>query len=302
MSRGRAALVLAAFVASLAWVALTPWCTRDRASADDFVAAARAAAIAEIPPGSLVLVHPPWRDDAVAAVRAAGVVADPAAVTSAFAPRHGEPWPPLVVLADADASPLPRALRARLEDERRVGSVAVARTAPGVPLGAGDAGTRDLSDGLAAAEVEVVRGAAVTRCSWSPVERRHRCPGMPEWVHVGVEELPVNGRAQRCTWAHPITDATLVVRFPAVPLQGALTLELALTDGAADNAALAPVRAALLVDGAPALELLQRPGRRGFTRGTAAAGARDAQVELRLTTPNDGQRHTCFRLTTGAGP
>lgn len=298
MSRAHAAVLVAAFFASLAWVALTPWCTRDRASADDFVQAARAAA-PDLPLGGVLLVHPPWRDDAVAAVRAAGVMPDGALVTTAFAPRHGEPWPPLLVLADGGAPPLPRALRQRLDDDRRVGSVLVGRVAPA--LGAGTA--HDLSEALAFAEVEVVRGDAVLRCAWSAIEARHTCPGMPEWVHVGVEQLPVGGRAQRCTWAHPITDATLVVRFPRARLLGALTLELALTDGAADNATLALVKAALLIDGAPALDLDKPPGRRGFVRGEArTGGARDATVELRLTTPSDGQRHACFRLTSEAAP
>lgn len=302
MTRGRALAVLALFGASLLMTLTMPWCTSDTASAQDFVEAARTVA-ERAPSGAVVLVHPPWRDDAVAAVRAASIFAEGVLVTSALSPRHGEPLPPLVILRDDGASPLPRALRRQVEDETDVGAVRIGIVTGDVaPRGAPGA-ARDLSDGLASAEVEVERADSAVRCSWSPLARRQRCEGMPEWVHVGVEELPIGGRTERCTWAHPITDATLVVRFPQARLLGELDLELALTDGAADNTALAPVRAQLLVDGAPALDLEKPAGKRGFARASAlTGGARDAAVELRLTTPNDGQRHTCFRLTTRAAP
>ena len=298
MTRGRAALVVAAFAASLVWVLATPWCTRDGASADDFVRAARTA-MRDVPPGAIVLVHPPWRDDAVAAIRQAALLPAQVAVTTALAPRHGEPLPPLLLLVDDAAPPLPRALRGRLVRERDVGPIHLAE----IDERPGNAGARDLSDALAAAEVELERGTDTVHCAWSALEQRHVCPGLPEWVHVGVEELPVGGRAQRCTWAHPVTGATLVVRFAAARLLGALALELALTDGAADNATLAPVHAALLVNGAPLLDLDKPPGKRGFVRDVTTTGApNDAQVELRLTTQNDRQRHTCLRLTTRAAP
>lgn len=306
MSRGRAGLVVAFFALSLLWTLLTPWCTSDGASAADYVEAARAAA-ARAPDGALVLVHPPWRDDAVRALRAASVFPPGTAITTALSPRHGEPLPALLVLRDSAAPPLPRALRRHVLEEERQGAVRAA------VLQATRDGTtsRDLSDGLAAAEVEVAIAANVElkgdgssqRCAWSPLAQRHLCEGLPEWVHVGVENLPVGGRTERCTWAHPVTGAVLTVRFPHARLLGSLELELALTDGAADNAALAPVRAELLVDGTPAASLDTRPGQRGFVRTSVTTGApRDASVELRLTTPNDGQRHTCFRLTTRSTP
>ncbi|MCC7071809.1 MAG: hypothetical protein IT383_10830 [Deltaproteobacteria bacterium] len=298
MSRARAASVLVAFIASLAWVVVTPWCTRDGASVGDFVAAARTLGD-ELPLGGIVLIHPPWRDDAVAGIRAAGMVQAPAVVTTALAPRHGEPLPPLVALVDEAAPPLPRALRARVVSERLVGAVRVVRFA----ADAAERAARDLSDALPFAEVSVERADGIVRCVWSPLARRHACPGLPDWVHVGVEELRIAGRAQRCTWAHPVTDGVVVVHFPSVHLQGALTLELALTDGAADNTALAPVHAALMVDEQHALALDKQPGSRGFVRATAPTGpARDAAVELRFTTPSDGQRHACFRLTSERAP
>ena len=298
MTRGRAALVVATFAASLVWVLATPWCTRDRASAEEFVSAARTV-MSDLPPGVIVLVHPPWRDDAVAAIRRAAIFPAQVAVTTALSPRHGEALPPLVLLVDDAAPPLPRALRSRLVRQRDVGPVHVAE----IDERPDSATARDLSDVLASAEVEVERGGETVHCAWSAGAQRHECPGLPAWVHVGVEALPVGGRTERCTWAHPVTGATVVVRFAATRLLGALTLELALTDGAADNATLAPVHAALLVDGAPVLDLDKPPGRRGFVREATSTGtANDAQVELRITTPSDGQRHTCFRLITQAAP
>lgn len=298
MSRARAAVVLAAFVASLAWVVVTPWCTRDGATTEEYVAAARTLGD-DLPAGGIVLVHPPWRDDAVAAIRAANIGPPSSAVTTALSPRHGDPLPPLVALVDDAAPPLPRALRARRTSERVLGAVRVVS----FEAAATERAARDLSDALAFAEVSVERADATVRCAWSPMARRHVCPDLPEWMHVGVEELRIGGRPQRCTWAHPMNDAVVVVRFPSLHLTGALTLELALTDGAADNAGLAPVRAAVLVDERAVLELEKPPGSRGFVRATSPTGAtRDAAVEIRVTTPSDGQRHACFRLTSGAAP
>lgn len=305
MSRARASVAVGVFALSLLWTLLTPWCTSDGATAADYVEAARAKA-GRATEGAIVLVHPPWRDDAVRALRAAALFPPGTAITTALSPRQGEPLPPLLILRDAAAPPLPRALSRHVEEEEQRGGVRVARIQPD----ATGADARDLSDALSAAEVELQRADGTHRCAWSPLARRHLCEGLPEWVHVGVEELPVGGRSERCTWAHPVTDAVLVVRFPRARLLGTLELELALTDGAADNAALAPVRAELLVDGVAAASLEKAPGRRGFVSTTvntgstsgAPQGARDGSVELRLSTPNDGQRHTCFRLTTRPAP
>lgn len=311
MTRGKAAAVLAAFAASFVVVLATPWCTRDRVQEPAvFVDAVRAATAAGlVKAGDVVLVHPPWRDDVVAALRAAaarstGVLPERARATTAFAPRHGEPLPPLVVVTD-DGLPLPRSLRRRVDDEQalRHGQVQVFRVEDA--RGDGGADARDLALALSDAHVEVrpPGGAAPVVCAWNALQQRHSCPGLPEWMYVGVQELPVGGARTRCVWAHPIGGGVVSVRWPRPLLLDELRLELALTDGAADNARASAVDAELLVDDSSLAHLTKSPGRRGFSSvlvpvGPAARSA--AALELRITTANDGQRHTCFRLTTTA--
>lgn len=130
MTRARAAAVLAAFALSLVVVVATPWCTRDRTSPGDYAAAVRDN-LDLIRPGDIVLVHPPWRDDVVDAMRTV-VTPTRASVTTAFAPKHGEAWPSLVVIAE-HAQPLPAPLAARVDGStvRRAGDIDVFRVRPG---------------------------------------------------------------------------------------------------------------------------------------------------------------------------
>jgi uncharacterized membrane protein YgcG len=109
---GRADIVaVVVFVVAVVITVVQPLLARD-VDAARFVAAL-AAERALVQPGDTVLVHPPWRDDVVTALRAAAVVPAATRVTEALAPRHGEPLPPLVVVAD-DGWPLPAVLaRAR---------------------------------------------------------------------------------------------------------------------------------------------------------------------------------------------
>ncbi|HEY4223049.1 MAG TPA: hypothetical protein VGO62_16945, partial [Myxococcota bacterium] len=121
--------------------------------------------------------------------------------------------------------------------------------------------------------------------------------GLPEWMHVGVERLPVAGNTVLCTWAHPRDNAALVVDFD-VDLGPTLTLDLALTDGAADNKTAALVHALVTVDGKRAIDLDRTPGHRGFASKSAPVVPGRHNVTLAITTPSDGQRHTCFRLVS----
>ena len=132
-------------------------------------------------PGDRVLVHPPWRDDVVTALAALpwpkGVV-----VSEAFAPRHGDVWPNLVVVADR-RWPLPAVIQERqgttvVEDHGdivvfRLGGRAAATTTTTTDAEAFD---------LAAAHVFVVEGGAQTECPWNATRARHpdhRC-GRPQ--------------------------------------------------------------------------------------------------------------------------
>lgn len=310
LPRPLAAGVLLAFGASLVAVLVTPWCTRDRVhDPQSFVAALRAAAALQ--PGDTVLIHPPWRHDVLEAVRASGLLPPGSRASTALARRHGDPWPPLVVVADA-ALPLPRALDHHLGQAGPASvhaGVRVVRSSGGAGTSESASGT-DLTAELARAAVEVrtpgASGTVITPCPWDAVRQRHVCRGLPEWMTVGMDTLLIGGRRERCVWAHPITGGELSVAFPPRALRGRLALDLAFSDGAADNRTGARVDAEVKVNGRTLGRLARLPGARGFASSTldleaAVAGeageASEVGVEIVIRTPNDGQRHTCFRLS-----
>ncbi len=281
-----------AFAASLLVVLLTPLCTRDRIP--DRAAWVDAVSHSDlIRPGDVVLVHPPWRDDVATALRANGTLPRGAVATVALSPRHGDALPPLVVVTDGSA-PLPALFDDLLEPAVERGGIRIARVHPRT----GDAGGRSLLDGLRDAHVELRSSDDVIPCPWDALAERHVCVGQPEWQHVGTAELPVAGAQVTCAWAHPKTGAVLSIRFEHAALLDALDLSLALTDGAADNKSAAAVTAALLVDDVEVATVTKKPGARGFVKTSAATVAGEHAVEVRITTPNDGQRHTCFLLDT----
>ena len=129
---------------------------------------------------------------------------------------------------------------------------------------------------------------------------------MPEWLHVGVERLPIGGETVRCAWAHPKTDAVLAIHFARVRLLDTLELSLGITDGSATNAAAAAVTAVVFIDGVERARLATQPGARGFAvRQIEVVGGptdADVDVDVEITTPDDGQRHTCFQLQTSTAP
>jgi hypothetical protein len=294
-----AAAILAVFVVAVVATIAQPLLARDVA-ADRFVTAL-AASRALVHPGDTVLVHPPWRDDVVAAVRAGGVVPASTTVTEAFAPRHGDPLPPLVVIADA-AWTLPAVLATvKPGDVVEHDGVIVFRLDGGPSTRADVADSADGADvARATVHVEAADGNHVA-CPWDAARRRHVCTGLPEWMTVGDDTLVIGGQRERCTWAHPTTNGVVVVDFGTVPTaRSGWRLSVALTDPAADNPAGAPVTATLVVDDDTSSVTVQHE--RGFHDVVVAGGDRtNARVLVRLTTPNDGQRHTCFRLQPASG-
>jgi hypothetical protein len=307
----RAGPALAALAFAVAFVVELLQPLRGDALVERFVAAAQVAArdaAVRAQPGDLVLVHPPWRDDVVDALRAAAVVPASLRVTEAFAPRHGEPLPAMVLVAD-EGWPLPAVLRRRLDaldvegiviDGVRVVRLPAARPASASssssPSSSSSLSTAAAGLDLARAQVHVTTGdGARVACPWTPSRRRHVCAGLPAWMTVGDDTLVIGGRRERCTWAHPITGGVVVVDFGAVPTPPAgWQLSLALSDAAADNPAGAPVTATLAVDDDEAAVTVQRA--RGFFAAVVAHTALAARVQVRLATPDDGQRHVCFRL------
>jgi hypothetical protein len=315
----RAGPALAALAFAVAFVVELLQPLRGDATVERFVAAAQVAsrdAAVRAQPGDLVLVHPPWRDDVVDALRAAAVVPASMRVTEVFAPRHGEPLPAMVLVAD-EGWPLPAVLRRRIDTLDAQGVVlagvrvvrlpaerpasaspSAASSSPSSPSSSPSSPSTIAPAGLdlARAQVHVTTGDGTrVACPWTPSRRRHVCAGLPGWMTVGDDTLVIGGRRERCTWAHPITGGVVVVDFGAVPTPPAgWQLSLALSDAAADNPAGAPVTATLVVDDDEAVVTVQRA--RGFHAAVVAEAPLAARVQVRLSTPDDGQRHVCFRL------
>ncbi len=280
----RSTALVVVFVASLVFTLLQPGWARD-AAPERFVAALQHQR-ALVQPGDTVLVQPPWRDDVVDALRAASVVATQTAITAAFAPRHGDPWPPVVVVADS-SWPLPAALRDRatnIIDDDGISLVRIAEVSTAGPFD------------LARASVSVSGPDGDFSCPWNPERRRHVCVGLPEWMTVGQDTLTIGGRSERCFWAHPKTGHSLVIDYGVVDVAGRVSFSMALTDSAADNPAGAAVQGTLVVGSHQEQLSVQR--QRGFHDVDVAAAGRQA-VRVELRTDNDGQRHTCYRLATG---
>jgi hypothetical protein len=282
-------VVVVAFIASVLLSLVQPWCGRDRLSATD-VAAVVGRHTDLVKAADLIVIHPPWRDDIVAAV---APLLPYHTVTEAFTRNHGDPWPALVVVAEG-VHPWPAALEAERQKQR----------APIVE----DSGVRffrlaqnDVVSTLqlAQARVSVVDAAGTTTaCAWQAAQKAHRCPGLPAWMHVGDEDLPVDGRRQRCTWAHPTTNGRVVIDYGVVDVSRGLRLEAALTDTAARNQQGAPVTISVQLEhnGARDEHSVTVQKKTGFVGTDIPAAPAGTRVSVVVTTPNDGQRHTCFRL------
>ena len=134
VGRGRAVAVTVAFVASLLWVVLVPVCGQDAASAEDFVHAA-----GQVGSPAVIVIHPPWREDAAAAIRDRAIKAlSSTRVTTAWAPRHRDPAgaitrrdhsTAITVLRDHRFA-LPRAWARWIVDARRLGAVEIVTLVP----------------------------------------------------------------------------------------------------------------------------------------------------------------------------
>lgn len=297
--RAVALVVVTAFVASLVISLLSPLLAADGVvGTEPFVEALRARA-SELRPGDRVLVHPPWRDDVVEAIERAAVLPAGVEATTALSPRHGEALRRVLVLADPSA-PLPRSLKRALagEPRGRVAGVDVTLLASGAA-----SGSHRLDERLAEARVYVVTADdRRVDCRYSASAGRHVCPGLPEWMYVGPYTVVAAGRSHECVWSHPTTKGRVVTRFEDVRLPEAFALSHGLSDNAARNPRGAKVTVTLKVDGVEIGRAVHE-NRGSFDRERFAVpkpgGTGDVEVEV--TTPDDGMRHFCWSLEPAGG-
>ncbi len=297
--RVRNVVVVVAFVVSVISTIAQPWCGRDRLSAAE-VAVVVARHASTVQRGDIVLVHPPWRDDIVNAVRP--LFPADTLVTEAFTRGHNDGWPALVVVAEG-VHPWPASIEARrvtvgaevvVEGDIRFfrlpqdgGPTPVPRKTPA------RASTNQLE--LDRASVVVIDAQQrTTTCAWSADRRQHVCDGLPEWMRVADEALVIDGEKQRCTWAHPATKGRVTIHYEDVDLARGLRLQAALSDVAADNKNGAPVTFTLRVGDLERVVVVHHD--HGFKNFDLPPQPTEADVDVIVTTDNDGQRHACYRL------
>ena len=253
-------------------------------------------------PGTVVLIQPPWRDDVLDrldALAAEGSPALPAGVeaTVALARAHGS-WPGQVVLVADPSQPLPASLHRRLDDlegakvQEKNGLLVAVIGAPPPDVAAADA--TQLDSLLARARVSIRRGASVTRCVYEPKQRRHTCPGAPEWMYVGPHSMSSGGQLKTCLWAHPPADgATLDITFPQVKLKGALELSHALSDGAVRNGG-SPVDVRVSVGGVEVGRSRRSNAVTFARRAFPTQAGKVADISFQVSARHDGARHHCL--------
>jgi hypothetical protein len=288
-SRTRAGAVVALFVLALVVSVVRPMLSSRDIAKEKLVDAVTAHA-SDLPRGGRVLVHPPWRQDAVDTIRAAGIFSRETSVTVALTVKHGEPPPPMLVVADA-AHPLSAML---------LKSTRVISEKDGVVVRATDPSRRseafDLSTRLFEARVSVEKsdGSAV-QCRFQAAAEKHDCSPLPSWNRVARETVTSGGTSRACIWAHPISGGTVKVALGDVRATGPLTFGHAIADSGLRSPNAQPVTASVLVDGVEKMRAA-RDNKPGFaTRDVhwPDDGAPHT-LEVRITTADDGARHYCF--------
>ncbi|MBI5493569.1 MAG: hypothetical protein HY904_01000 [Deltaproteobacteria bacterium] len=289
------------FALAVAWAGAHRACTADGPVTDSRLDAV-VEAVGQAAPQALVVVHPPWRTDVADALRARLGARDVTLALPADALDGRRP----VVAVRWPRAPGPGALwRLRLDGERDADGVTVsfhAGALGGAPAPAAAAaapsaggGAWALPGALAAAVVQVRGGREVDCNAWDAAAQRWNCPGMDEWNYVGLRTLPIAGRGRACLWAHPVTGATLSIRFPKVALGKALLVGHGLSDGAAGAQGGQPVD--LAVTAGAAARALRHPNVPGWAEDRVETpGGGMADVLLEVTTPHDGARHFCVWL------
>jgi hypothetical protein len=133
-----------------------------------------------------------------------------------------------------------------------------------------------------------------------PAER-FECPGGP-YFNVGVTVIADEEfRPRRCLWSHPLARGEIVTRFHDVPLGRTIRGHGGMYWIIEREKRGAPVTLTVRVDGDTVGTTVHRDGDGwaafSFDLG-AHAGARAAEVEFAVSSPNNLHRHFCFEADT----
>jgi hypothetical protein len=249
----------------------------------------------ELQRGDALLIHPPWRHDALDAIDEVAAKLPHGIKPTLVLPKGAGTRGRVVVLEDP-AWPWPQTLK-RLE------SLIVPRNAEGIRthlLGPGAQkrpSEGPLSDAIHLAQVQVEKSdGQVVKCQWDASQNRHVCPGLQGWMYVGPHTQHSGGQSRPCLWAHPISGGKVKVAFAPRQYSGPLSFFHAVSDQAAQNRDGAEVTSTIHVDGEEVIRAV-RTNRAGFaTQRIPMPTQKAVSVEVEITTPHDGSRHYCFDL------
>lgn len=291
LTRWRAIAVLALLVITVAWTLLVRACSRDLA-VDAQAIEQLAQQLDQRAPGRTVVIHPPWRDDVASALRQARPKLD----LRLAAPVQGGLPTGALALVRVGWSPGPGAFSTLTPIDRfAVGALTVDLYGTPASTSAGRSEGSLLLGDVAALKVQVEVGSRTILCSdLDPNGPTHRCPSLPEWNHVGPQELSIGGQLRHCLWAHPISGGRVVIDAPWPTGASRVRLFYGLGDSAVGAPDGQPVTLELFA-GDRKLGSFVQQNQPGYSEQLVTLGepASD-RLRFAISVIRDGARHFCI--------
>lgn len=238
----------------------------------------------EFKPGDAVMVLPKWSEAGLPHFRGLPLVQAHALAHLTFAQRFKRLW--AVVTFSADTGGLEKKFK-------RLKTIPAKRVELRLyQMPSQHRALFSLLEHLAGAEVALNFPNRSLKCQRRGL--RHQC-GAHSWRYIGPNNLMIGGHNRRCIWAHPTTNARLMVTHPRVPLGNTLLIHTGINDEAVQPGH-GPVHMKVRIAGRE-LGTYTTPNQRGlrtFRINTKAWQGRKVAVTFEITTPHDGRRHYCF--------
>lgn len=175
-----------------------------------------------------------------------------------------------------------------------VGSLKIER----FPLSNPPKKTYSFTKHLSESDVSIsTRGKAATACEpWDERTERFSCSKRIRWFHVGQKTWEIGDAVREVIWAHPRNNHETHILFRGVPIRKRIVIYTGLDLYSAASKNGAEVQLKVLTDGRK-IGVASQKNVRGwhrheFAMDEATNGLHD--VELIISSPNDGRRHFVF--------
>lgn len=166
----------------------------------------------------------------------------------------------------------------------------------------------DLFDQLRPETLSIERppGTLVSRCPQARDDGGYGCPSEPEWLHVAATTQQIDGRSERCLWAHPTAGGAVVMELPAPPTPAPghhleLEVETALNDDAVRHTQGGATVTTLIRQHGKGVGRVARDNRIGWAEGSFRVDP-GAPIRLEVMAARDGRRHHCLRARVVEAP